>query len=236
MRISMELDDDRIKQAVRHTEILRAPKQSLYTFGTTNIYYYLLTCPVYTKPTEETGETVIREGRVIAQKPRIVTPYYLAHLEGFSPEARRYFEALMNQYGQNVAGLFYTYKNEPKELNIVSDNLLSVVDKLNAEIDKRGEHLAAIIKGEDQLWDVSLLKFIFELTRRSAQDNMMQLGNRGLFNMDSRGIPADARVGIEELFRKVSRGESEPRELKDELDRWGLFDEYEDRFFTLFKK
>ena len=232
----MELEDERIKHAVRHTEILRAPKQSLYTFGMTNIYYYLLTQPVYSELTKETSETVIREGRVIAQKPRIVTPYYLAHLEGFSTEARRYFESLMNQYGKNIAGLFYTYKNEPKELNIVSDNLLSVVDRLNAEIDKRGENLAAIIKGEDQFWDVSLLKFIFELTRRSAQDNMTQLGNRGLFNMDSRGIPADARIGIEELFRKVSRGESEPRELKDELDRWGLFDEYEDRFFTLFGK
>jgi hypothetical protein len=232
----MELDDERIRHAVRHTEILRAPKQSLYTFGTTNIYYYLLTRPVYSELMKETSETVIREGRVIAQKPRVVTPYYLTHLEGFSPEARRYFEALMNQHGQNIAGLFYTYKNEPKELNIVSDNLLSVVDKLNAEIDKRGEHLAAIIKGEDQLWDVSLLKFIFELTRRSAQDNITQLGSRGLLNMDSRGIPADARIGIEELFHRVSRGESEPRELKDELDRWGLFDEYEDRFFTLFRK
>jgi hypothetical protein len=232
----MELDDERIRHAVRHTEILRAPKQSLYTFGTTNIYYYLLTRPIYSELMKETSETVIREGRVIAQNPRVVTPYYLTHLEGFSPEARRYFEALMNQHGQNITGLFYTYKNEPKELNIVSDNLLSVVDKLNAEIDKRGEHLAAIIKGEDQLWDVSLLKFIFELTRRSAHDNMTQLGSRGLLNLDSRGIPADARIGIEELFRRVSRGESEPRELKDELDRWGLFDEYEDRFFTLFRK
>ena len=24
--------------------------------------------------------------------------------------------------------------------------------------------------------------------------------------------------------------------LKDELDRWGIFEEYEDRFFNIFKK
>ena len=43
-------------------------------------------------------------------------------------------------------------------------------------------------------------------------------------------------IAIDELFRQVSRGEREPRELKEELDRWGLFEEYEDRFFNVFKK
>jgi hypothetical protein len=54
--------------------------------------------------------------------------------------------------------------------------------------------------------------------------------------VDSSGVPADARVRIEELFRKVITGQIEPSELKEELDRWNLFEEYEDRFFTLFKK
>ena len=232
----MELDDERIKSAVQHTKILRAPKQSLYTFGTTNIYYYLLTEPVYSELVKNINETVIREGRVIAERPRIVTPYYLSGLEGFSPEARRYFEALLREHGPNVRGLFYTYKNEPKELNIVSDNLLAVVDKLNAEIDKRGDPLAAIIKGEDELWDVSLMKFIFEITRSSVQDNLRQMGSRGLLNMDTAGIPADARIRIDELFIKVTNGEIEPVELKEELDRWGLFEEYQDRFLNIFRK
>jgi hypothetical protein len=232
----MDIDDEKIRYAVRQTEILRAPQQSLYTFGMTNVNYYLLTQPVYSELVKTANETVIREGRVVAEKPRIVTPYYLSRLEGFSLEARRYFEALIREYGRHIPGLFYTYKNEPKELNIVSDNLLSVVDKLNAEIDKRGDKLAAIIKGQDELWDVSLLKFIFELTRRSLDDNISQLGSRGLLNMDTKGVPADARLRIEELFQQVARGEHEPRELKEELDRWGLFDEYEDRFFALFGK
>jgi hypothetical protein len=232
----MDINDEKIRYAVRQTEILRAPQQSLYTFGMTNINYYLVTQPVYSELVKTANETVIREGRVVAERPRIVTPYYLSRLEGFGLEARRYFEALMREHGQHIPGLFYTYKNEPKELNIVSDSLLAVVAKLNAEIDKRGDKLAAIIKGEDELWDVSLLKFIFELTRRSLDDNISQLGSRGLWNMDAKGVPADARLRIEELFRQVARGEHEPRELKEELDRWGLFDEYEDRFFTLFGK
>lgn len=232
----MDTGDDKIKYAVSHTEILRAPKRSLATFGTTNIYYYLVTEPVYSELVKNVTETVIRQGRVIAERPRIVTPYYLSRLEGFSTDARRYFEALIDARGRYAPGLFYTYKNEPKELNIVSDSLLSVVDRLNTEIDKRGDPLASIIKGEDEFWDVSLMKFIYEMTMSSLQDNLTQLGSRGLLDVDSGGIPVEARVRIDELFRKVLGGEAEPTELKAELDRWNLFEEYEDRFFNLFKK
>ena len=230
----MEIDDERIKNAVLSTEILRTPKQSLYTFGMTTISYYLITQPVYSDPDSQAKETVVREGKVIAERPRIVTPYYLSRLEGFGAEARRYFESIAAEFGASVAGVFYTYKNEPKEMNIVSDSLRSVVEKINAQIDERGDNLAAIIRGEDTLWDVSLLKFIFELTRRSVGDNVSQMGQRGLLNMDSSGLPVDARIRIEDMFRRVSRGECEPRELKDELDRWHVFEEYQDRFLALF--
>jgi len=232
----MDIDDERIAYAVKHTEILRLPKQSLATFGSTNVYYYLVTEPAYSELVENVTETVIREGRVIAEKPRIVTPYYLSRVEGFSPDAKRYFEMLLKTQGSHVPGLFYTYKNEPKELNIVSDNLLSVVNKLNAEIDRRGDPLTSIIKGQDELWDVSLIKFIYELTRSSVQNNLSQMEAEGLLDIDASGVPADARLRIEELFRRVSRGETDPRELKTELDRWNLFDEYEDRFLNIFKK
>ena len=161
----MDIDDEKIKYAIQHTEILRAPKQSLSTFGNTNIYYYLVTEPSYAELVKNGTETVVREGRVIAERPRIVTPYYLSRLEGFSSEARRYFEALIKAHGSSAPGLFYTYRNEPKELNIVSDSLLSVVNKLNEEIDKRGDRLTSIIRGEDEFWDVSLMKFIYEMTR-----------------------------------------------------------------------
>ncbi|MBA7561812.1 hypothetical protein ES708_03455 [subsurface metagenome] len=232
----MSIGDERIEYAIRHTEILRPPKQSLTTFGSTNIYYYLVTEPIYSELVKNITETVIREGRVIAEKPKIVTPYYLSRVEGFSTDAKRYFEMLLKMYGPNTPGLFYTYKNEPKELNIVSDSLPSVVEKLNDEIDRRGDPLTSIIKGQDELWDVSLIKFIYEITRSSLRDNISQMEARGLLDIDDTGIPTDARMRINELFRRVSRGESEPSELKAELDRWGLFDEYEDRFLTLFKK
>jgi hypothetical protein len=227
--------EEKIRIAVMNTQIVRAPKQSLATFGTTNVYYYLVAEAAINDITRN-SETVIREGRVIAERPRIVTPYYLSNVQGFSPEAKKYFEMLMNSIESNSPGLFYAYRNEPRELNIVSENLPAVLARLNNEIDQKGDQLTSIIKGEDLLWDVSILKFIYEITQRSVGDNVRQLNQRGLLKMDASGLPADARLRIESLFELVNKGELEPSELKGEMDRWGVFEEYQDRFFNLFQR
>lgn len=231
----MEIEDERIRYAVQYTQVLRLPSQSLATFGTTNVNYYLLTIPVYAEPVNE-GETVIREGKVSAERPRVVTPSYLTRLEGFGENARKYLEMITREHGAHAPGLLYSYKNEPKGLTIVSDRLDVVAAGLNERIDKEGDKLAAIIKGVDELWDVSLLKFISELTESSLKDNLAELGRRGLLGMDQAGVPRDARYRIESLFQEVARGELDPSELKRELDRWDLFPEYEGRFLDLFRK
>jgi hypothetical protein len=226
--------DDKIKAAVINTQIVRAPKQSLETFGTTNVYYYLVAEAAYNEIVNS-KETVIREGRVIAERPKIVTPSYLSRVQGFSPEARKYFEMLMTIQNPYTPGLIYTYRNEPKEVNFVSDDLISVIAKLNIDLDKKDNPLTSIIKGEDTLWDVSILKFIFELTQSSVGENVRQLNMRGLLDIDSSGVPSDARLRIEQQFKMVEKGELEPSELKNELDRWNVFEEYQDRFLNIFK-
>jgi hypothetical protein len=45
-----------------------------------------------------------------------------------------------------------------------------------------------------------------------------------------------ARKRIEELYDAAAKDRSKAFELKQELDRLGLFKEYEDRFLDLFKK
>lgn len=232
----MDTNDERIMAAVNNTEIIRPPKQNLATFGTTSIYYYLVTEPAYTGFNGSKNETVIREGRVIAEKPKIVTPYYLTHLEGFGAEAKRYLEMLAANIGAYTPGLLYSYRNEPKELNIVSERLIAVVDRLNADLDRKGDPLVSIIRAEDELWDVSLMKFIYELTRNSVGGNLREMDERGLFNVDGAGVPAEARMQIDELFNRVAHGNADPSGLKVEIDRWGLWEEYQDRFLSMFRR
>lgn len=230
----MNMDDERIEFAVNNTEVLRPPQQTLSTFGATNIYYYLITEPAYKDYFAGAEETVVREGRITTQRPRVVTPSYLINIDGFSDHARRYLQMLIREHGPDIPGIFYGYKNEPKEMNIVSSDMISVVHNIEEQIDKKGDRLTTIVKGVDDLWDVSLLKFIFEMTSYSLGNNLFEMGNRGLLNIDRSGIPMDARLSIERLFDLVYKGDLEPSALKMELDRWNLFHEYEDRFLRMF--
>jgi proteasome assembly chaperone (PAC2) family protein len=52
--------------------------------------------------------------------------------------------------------------------------------------------------------------------------------------VESRLVPPEARNRIEYMFEIASRDISKAGDLKKELDRWGIFLEYEDRFLDLF--
>jgi hypothetical protein len=65
---------------------------------------------------------------------------------------------------------------------------------------------------------------------------MDEFNRRGFLDTDASGVPQGARDYIEELFEKASRNLTRTPELVVELNRWGLFPEYQDRFFALFRR
>ena len=220
--------DEKLKYILEHTELIRPPRQELATFGSSIIDYWVVT--------ELAGNiSVVRDGKVIAERPRIVTPAYLVNVEGFSEQAKRYIGTMASEH-PNEPGVFYRYKNEPKGMNVVSEPIRQVISKLNADVERQHNPLSTIIKGVEELWDVSLLMFIYELTRRSVYTNVAEFQSRGFLDIDSAGVPQDARNHIKELFEQVRRDPTRAPELVIELNRWGLFSEYQDRFFALFRK
>ena len=53
---------------------------------------------------------------------------------------------------------------------------------------------------------------------------------------DDYGVPVAAKKEIENLFKLYEKGEIEAKAVKEELDIWGLFEYYQDRFFAMLKK
>jgi len=243
----MEIDQ-RIRYALKQTKILQWPQQLLSTFGPSTINYYVLTEPVYAEFEGRTQETVIREGEVTWNQPKILTLSYLLKGEGFSEEAKRAFEILTRE-DPELAGALYSLelRREFEKMKIVSGNWREVYKRLKDEIEGKSDPLITIIKGVNVLWDVSLMKFIIEMTMRSARRSQLpdwekrgfiQLNETGhtVIVKDSSGIPIIARKEIERMFNLVKKGGLGLFELKEELDRWGVFEEYEERFFGLFKE
>jgi hypothetical protein len=220
--------DEKIKHALQHTELIKAPRQELDTFGSSVIDYYVVT--------ELVGNlSVVRDGKVFAERPKIVTPAYLVNIEGFSQQAKRYI-SMMARERPYESGIFFRYKNEPGGMDVVSEPIKQVIDNLSSRVEGQQNPLSTIIKGVEELWDVSLLMFIYELTSKSVRTNMAEFNRRGLLDIDASGVPEGARNYIEELFEKASRNLSRAPELVVELNRWGLFPEYQDRFYALFRR
>jgi hypothetical protein len=233
----MEERDRRILAAFEKTKVVRPPRQHLATFGATTLTYFIVTKPAYEELVPKDTESVVREGTVFAQRPEVVTPSYVLRLEGFGDEARRMLEMFASQYGPNAPGLFYAYRNEAKNPDIVTGEPEAVADRITSELNGKGSDLAVVITGPDELWDVCLLKFIYEFTAASVAGNVGDLMGQRLLDPDpAAGIPRAAVRRIEELFAEVESGNMDPAALKQELDRWDLFHRYEDRFLGLFRR
>ena len=228
--------DPQIERAIAMTRIVRLPRRSLSTFGSTVIHYHVVSQPVYEGIFEdEHKDTVVRYGLVRADRPQIVTPGYLSRTEGFGQEASEYLDFLTNRYGSDAAGLLYKYKNEPQTTETVSGEPGEIATKIRDQIERDDKPLHTVLLGVDELWDVSVMKFIYEFTNQSAKSNFDELNDRNLFDDDD-GVPRDARLRIDDMLQRAGRGEIDPSLVHEELVRWGLFEEYQDRFFRLFRR
>ena len=223
---------------MRLTRVVRLPKQHLATFGVTRLHYYVVTKPLYQdlapdKPANpDRDETVVRDGTVVAERPAMVTPAYMLNLDGFGDDARSYMQDLVRRLGPNSPGLLYQYRNEPAGMEIVGDEVSAVAQRIAGDLDSRSVDLASVIQGVDELWDVSLLKFIYEYTAASLSSNLGEMQKMGLLEPDpGTELPLGVVKRIEEMFQQVRQG-LDPAVLKAELDRWGLFEQYQDRFFA----
>ena len=155
--------------------------------------------------------------------------------EGFTEDATGYLQEVARRHGADAPGLLYTYRNEPAATSIVSGLAGDVARNISERLDKEQRGLEAVIRGVDDLWDVSVMKFIYELTNASVQSNASELHRRGLLEVEGK-VPREARQRIESLFDEARRAHVDPSEVHRELLRWDLFDEYQDRFFDLFRR
>ena len=232
------MEDERdLIRAAEQTWVVRHPKQRLATFGTTSLSYYVVTEPIYRELQPEDPESVVRQGKVVAEKPAIVTPFYAMSLDGFSDDAYDYFKHLSLEYGPNSPGILYKYRNEAEKMDILTGAPADIAGRIGEDLDRKNDDLSVVMVGVDELWDVSLLKFIYDFTSRSAIHNAEEFRTRGMLDPSPSvgGLPQAAIQSIERMFRQAEQGRN-PEELRQELDRWGAFEFYEDRFLNLFRR
>jgi len=216
--------------AVNNTEIVVPPKRHIETFGNTIINYHLI-CELM----DDTGKVRVREGRMQALRPQIITPSSYANtmLDGFGEEAAKYLEWLKhNENSVRVLRYGYTLKKDAYNEQLITDSIDAVMERVKDDISASKDPFAAVIKGVDEPWDVCLVKLFWKVIENSAGSNIRELQERHMFEMKD-GIPLGIREDIEKAFVAARSDLSLIKPLGKFLQDNRVFDQYQDRFFML---
>ena len=172
------LTHDDILYTLETTRILREPDRRIDTFGATRFEFHLIS-----ELMDRAGEVRVREGRIEADRPRILKPegYEDLVFDGFGEYAES-FRQWFRESGGDLAFLKYGFTFSKIDLSesLVHDSIEAVCDRVVAEVESRGNPLRAVIVGVDDTWEISLLKFTMDMIQRSHQINVFDFKRRGL--------------------------------------------------------
>jgi len=154
--------------------IEREVEYSLFTFGDSDLPYYLVT------PKTDDDELVkIRQGQITVSRARIITP------DSMKPEFQDFFDE-NEDYGvidflMSRTAAFSNLKisNQRGTERVVTDTMEEAVDQLNSRLDAEEEDRVAILTAPAGLSGMALLKYASHRISESASDNLNELRERG---------------------------------------------------------
>jgi hypothetical protein len=172
------LTPDDFTYALENTHVVLAPSQRLDTFGTSLFTYFLVT-----EAMDAVNLSRVREGRIHAERPQLVTPQNMARLflEGFGDQGQRFADQLSGQTGR-FAFLKYGFRVSKSDIRSydVHESMENVAGKLKDELQRKNEPLTALLTGVDDGWEVCLLKFMVDMITASLPGNMGDFRERGM--------------------------------------------------------
>ncbi|MBO4447908.1 MAG: hypothetical protein J5807_00285 [Kiritimatiellae bacterium] len=162
--------------AVQKTRIIVSPRHRLETFGNTLVHYHLIS-----ELDDYPGKVRVREGRLEAHKPLVITPDFSdVEVEGFGEEARAYIEFLRHtEEHMRILRYGYQLKSDNFSESVVTDSIRTVTDRVRREVESRGGAFSAVLQGVDDPWDVALVELWRREVERSARTNIEELQRNG---------------------------------------------------------
>lgn len=169
-----DFDERRFREAWELVRIERSVSYTLFTFGDSQLPYFLVL------GARTVGDTVsIRQGEVRIARPTIITP------DTARPEFRNFFEGV-EEYGcidyllsRTAAFSHLQLTNQAGPTRIVTDTVDEAVSRLNRQLDDQDEDRVAILSSPPELAGVAVLRYASERVLSSAPDNVQELRERG---------------------------------------------------------
>ncbi len=161
-------------KALKNTEIVRTRVQALMTFSETRVPYILLS-----ESSINLGDTVVRKGEVIVEKPTLFLPPNIPQFQGFNFEEKNpgfNEDSLINFLfvrGINLPSL--KYSNSTHSLDIFEDKLSKAISHYQELLIKQENVHTGLIAAPEDCWQFSILIFICSQILRNANMDIKKL-------------------------------------------------------------
>ena len=170
-------------KALRETEIIRTRVQALHTLDVTRVPYLLLSASSI-----NVGDTVVRKGEVVVDKPSLIIPPNNPQFQGFEFEDIKKFneDSLINFLlvrGVSLPSL--RYDNRTVSLDVFEGKLSKAIKHYQNFLQRKENVRTGLIKGPEDYWQLSLLIFICSQIAKNAENDIKKL--LGDFENNSHG-------------------------------------------------
>lgn len=160
-------------KAVRKTEIIRPRVTPLQTNAVTRLPYICLS-----ESAVNVGDTAVRRGEVLVERPSIVLPFNLPQFEGFDFENQMHVNEEFFKNFLLVRGVKFPamkYNNQSHSLDVYEGSLSRAIDHYKAQLQQSENVHSGLVAGPEDCWQFSVLLFVCGQVARSADGDIKGL-------------------------------------------------------------
>ena len=164
------------EKALKGTEIVRPRVQPLQTFEATHLPYIFLA-----ESFVNTGDTVVRKGEIVVEKPAIILPQNLPQFEGFEfekefPSQQDFLSTFFLVRGVKFPSM--KYNNKTDFLDIREGKMRAAIEHYLHELQKKEDVSTGLVVGPEDCWQFSVLIFICSQILKQSDGDIRKLFDR----------------------------------------------------------
>ncbi len=158
-------------KALKQTEVVRGRLQDLSTFEATALPYIFLT-----ESSLNAGDTVVRKGQVLVERPSLILPS--PQFQGFEFEEGLKFgeDAVLNfLLVRGVRFPSLRYRHEFSSLDLREGSLQQAIDHFHDQLKHAEDVHTGLVVGPEDAWQFSVLILVGSLVIRSSEGDFKRL-------------------------------------------------------------
>lgn len=161
------------EKARKRTELIRLRMQDLSTFEATRMPYLFLAESAINK-----GDTVVRSGHVMVEKPAIFLPGLSPQFEGFQ------FDENLQLSDSSVATFLLfrgvqfpslRYRHEHSSLDVIESPLDAAIKRYQDRLARAEDLQTGLVIGPEDAWQFSVLLLVGAVVIRSAEGDLRRM-------------------------------------------------------------